>query len=30
VAGALFDLQSFGETAEPLRHLAQYLLIRRQ
>jgi geranylgeranyl diphosphate synthase type II len=30
VAGALSDLQPFGESAEPLRHLAQYLLIRRQ
>jgi geranylgeranyl diphosphate synthase type II len=30
VAGALLDLQSFGDAAEPLRHLVQYLLIRRQ
>jgi len=30
VAGALSDLQPFGEFADPLRHLAQYLLIRRQ
>jgi geranylgeranyl diphosphate synthase type II len=30
VAAALLDLQSFGDAAEPLRHLAQYLLTRRQ
>ena len=30
VEEALVDLQPFGEAAEPLRQLAQYLLIRRQ
>jgi geranylgeranyl diphosphate synthase, type II len=30
VEAALLDLQPFGEAAEPLRQLAQYLLVRRQ